>query len=219
MEFGLGAALPLYAGGLGVLAGDFLKTASDLDVPVIGVGLLYQEGYFRQVIDSNGMQEEFYPYNEPATLPIRPVVMADGSPLRICLELPGRLLRLRAWHAAVGRRILYLLDSNDPLNTAPDRGITAKLYGGGPETRLLQEIVASPDFAREAPDAQDRIRATMELMQKLGSWADEMLRLSPGTLDKVLSLGASVQRFVRGGPAAPAGDKGDDAHHARLPMI
>ncbi|WP_454854549.1 alpha-glucan family phosphorylase [Rhizobium binxianense] len=141
MEFGLGAALPLYAGGLGVLAGDFLKTASDLDVPVIGVGLLYQEGYFRQIIDSNGMQEEFYPYNEPATLPIRQVVMADGSPLRICLELPGRLLQLRAWHAAVGRRTLYLLDSNDPLNTAPDRGITAKLYGGGPETRLLQEIV------------------------------------------------------------------------------
>ncbi|MDA7417430.1 MarR family transcriptional regulator [Xenophilus arseniciresistens] len=93
-----------------------------------------------------------------------------------------------------------------------------------PTTRMLHEIVASPDFARETPDAQDRIRATLELMQKLGSWADEMLRLSPATLDKVLSLGASVQRFVRGGdgtaaPAKKAGDEGDDAMHARLPMI
>jgi starch phosphorylase len=140
MEFGLGAALPLYAGGLGILAGDFLKTASDLGVPAIGVGLLYQEGYFRQIVDSTGMQQELYPYNEPATLPIEPVVQRNGSWLRIPLEFPGRIVLLRVWQANVGRVKLYLLDSNDPLNTPADRGITAKLYGGGPEIRLMQEI-------------------------------------------------------------------------------
>ncbi|HEX4079652.1 MAG TPA: alpha-glucan family phosphorylase [Rhizomicrobium sp.] len=140
MEFGLGAALPLYAGGLGVLAGDYLKTASDLDIPALGVGLLYQEGYFRQIVDADGMQQELYPYNEPATMPIEPVVLEDGGWLRIPLELPGRTVLLRVWQASVGRAKLYLLDSNDPLNTPVDRGITAKLYGGGPEIRLMQEI-------------------------------------------------------------------------------
>jgi starch phosphorylase len=141
MEFGLGAALPLYAGGLGVLAGDVLKSASDLDIPVIGIGLLYQEGYFRQLIDADGMQQEFYPYNEPAGLPVEPVMLPDKGWLRIPLELPGRILQLRVWQAMVGRVRLYLLDSNDMLNSPPDRGITAKLYGGGAEIRLMQEIV------------------------------------------------------------------------------
>jgi starch phosphorylase len=141
MEFGLGEALPLYAGGLGVLAGDYLKTASDLGVPAIGVGLLYQEGYFRQMIDAAGWQQEAYPYNEPATMPVQPVVDAGGARLHIPLALPGRTVRLRVWHAEVGRTTLYLLDSNDPLNEPVDRGITGKLYGGGTEMRLLQEIV------------------------------------------------------------------------------
>jgi starch phosphorylase len=141
MEFGLGAALPLYAGGLGVLAGDFLKAASDLDVPVIGIGLLYQEGYFRQLLDTAGAQQEFYPYNEPAMLPIEPVMLQNGGWFRVPLELPGRILQLRVWQASVGRVKLYLLDSNDLLNNPPDRGITAKLYGGGAEMRLMQEIV------------------------------------------------------------------------------
>ena len=141
MEFGLGAALPLYAGGLGVLAGDFLKTASDLDVPVVGVGLLYQEGYFRQIVDGEGMQQELYPYNEPATMPVEPVIVDGKGWLRVLLQLPGRDLSLRVWQATVGRVKLYLLDSNDPLNNPVDRGITAKLYGGGNEIRLIQEIV------------------------------------------------------------------------------
>ncbi len=140
MEFGLGAVLPLYAGGLGVLAGDFLKTASDLAVPVIGVGLLYQEGYFRQIVDAEGVQQELYPYNEPATMPVEPVILPEGGWLRIPLELPGRVVQLRVWRATVGRVKLYLLDSNDPLNSPVDRGITAKLYGGGNEIRLMQEI-------------------------------------------------------------------------------
>jgi starch phosphorylase len=141
MEFGLGAALPLYAGGLGVLAGDYMKTASDLAAPVIGVGLLYQEGYFRQIVDAEGTQQELYPYNEPASLPIAPVIQNEGGWLRVPLEFPGRTVQLRVWKAMVGRVTLYLLDSNDPLNSPVDRGITAKLYGGGSEIRLMQEIV------------------------------------------------------------------------------
>jgi len=141
MEYGLGEALPLYAGGLGILAGDFLKAASDLGVPVVGVGLLYQEGYFRQMVDGEGRQQETYPYNDPGSLPLRPSLGPDGALLRVALPLPGRELLLRVWIAAVGRVTLLLLDANDPLNGPFDRGITGKLYGDGTETRLLQEIV------------------------------------------------------------------------------
>ncbi|HVB69664.1 MAG TPA: alpha-glucan family phosphorylase [Acetobacteraceae bacterium] len=141
MEFGLGEALPLYAGGLGILAGDYLKTASDLGVPAIGVGLLYQEGYRRQMIDAAVWQQEAYPFNEPAMMPVQPVLDQAGARLHIVLDLPGRGLRLRIWRAAVGRGTLYLLETNDPLNTPVDRGITGTLYGGGTEMRLLQEIV------------------------------------------------------------------------------
>jgi starch phosphorylase len=139
MEFGLGSSLPIYAGGLGILAGDVLKSASDLDIPLIGIGLLYQEGYFRQMIDRRGMQLDTYPYNEPTAMPIEPVVLPGDGWLRISLELPGRCVRLRVWKATVGRVPLYLLDSNDPVNSPLDRGITAKLYGGGSEQRLMQE--------------------------------------------------------------------------------
>ncbi|MGA8135409.1 MAG: alpha-glucan family phosphorylase [Pseudomonas gingeri] len=141
MEFGLSEAFPLYAGGLGVLAGDYLKTASDLGAPVVGVGLLYQEGYFRQSIDSAGRQHEAYPYNDPTSLPIQPAIGSDGAWLKVALQLPGRTLHLRVWQAIVGRTRLYLLDSNDLLNGAGDRGITSKLYGGGSQMRLLQEVV------------------------------------------------------------------------------
>ena len=141
MEFGICESLPVYSGGLGVLAGDFLKTACDLDVPVVGVGLLYQRGYFRQAIDAHGEQIEFYPYNDPTMLPVTPLRNAEGEWIRIRLELPGRELMLRTWHARVGRRSLLLLDSNDPLNDPGDRGITSELYGGGPEMRLQQELV------------------------------------------------------------------------------
>ncbi len=140
LEFGLNEALPLYSGGLGILAGDLLKTASDLGVPVYGIGLLYQQGYFRQAFDQNGNQLEFYPYNDPAILPIIPLRDGDGNWIRITVELPGRKLILRAWEVMVGRVYLYLLDSNDPLNLPQDRGITEKLYGGGREVRLWQEI-------------------------------------------------------------------------------
>jgi starch phosphorylase len=141
MEFGLSEALPIYSGGLGVLAGDHLKTASDLGVPVVGVGILYQQGYFRQTLDPQGAQMEFFPYNDPGQLPITPVRTPTGEWLRVALPLPGRSLRLRVWEAQVGRVKLYLLDSNDPVNSPADRGITAELYGGGSELRLQQEMV------------------------------------------------------------------------------
>ena len=141
MEFGLSEALPIYAGGLGILAGDYLKTASDLGLPVVGVGLLYQEGYFRQMIDTDGQQLAIYPYNEPTTLPIQPIRTASGEWLHVPLNLPGRQLMLRVWQVIIGRVKLYLLDSNDPLNSPHDRGITSKLYGGGKELRFLQEMV------------------------------------------------------------------------------
>ena len=140
MEFGLSEALPLYSGGLGILAGDYLKTASDLGVPVFGVGLLYQQGYFRQSIDAAGKQTEFYPYNDPAIMPILPLRDDNDNWVKVEVDLPGRVLSLRAWEVVVGRIRLYLLDSNDPLNTPSDRGITEKLYGGSHEVRLQQEI-------------------------------------------------------------------------------
>lgn len=140
MEFGLGEALPLYAGGLGILAGDYLKAASDFGVPVIGIGLLYQEGYFRQILDANGWQQDIYPYNEPTSMPIKPVQSRSGAWLRVYSDFPGRRVTFRVWQAQVGRVTLYLLDSNDLLNSPRDRGITSKLYGGGQELRLVQEI-------------------------------------------------------------------------------
>lgn len=141
MEFGLGEALPFYAGGLGVLAGDLLKTASDLGVPLIGVGLLYQQGYFRQVIDTDGRQRESYPFNDVTSLPVEPLRAANGAWLHVTIDLAGRLLYLRTWRARVGRTALYLLDSNDPWNAPADRGITARLYGTDKEERFLQEVV------------------------------------------------------------------------------
>jgi glycogen phosphorylase len=141
MEYGLSEALPIYSGGLGILAGDYLKTASDLGVPVIGIGLLYQQGYFRQAVDARGEQTESYPYNDPGQLPIMPVRNQNGEWLRVMIDFPGGALWLRAWEARVGHVKLYLLDSNDPVNSPPDRGITSELYGGGQEMRLQQEIV------------------------------------------------------------------------------
>jgi starch phosphorylase len=141
MEFALSEALPIYSGGLGNVAGDQLKAASDLAVPVIGVGLLYQQGYFRQVIDIEGGQEALYPYNDPAHLPMTPARGRDGEWLRVLLELPGSRIWLRAWQVQVGRVDLYLLDSNDPANPPALRGIASELYGGGSELRLRQELM------------------------------------------------------------------------------
>jgi starch phosphorylase len=141
MEFMLSEALPIYSGGLGNVAGDQLKSASDLGVPVVGVGLLYQQGYFRQVIDRSGGQQALFPYNSPDQLPITPLRTASGEWLRLKVELPGFPVWLRTWQAQVGRVRLLLLDSNDAANFPAWRGITGELYGGGPELRLRQELI------------------------------------------------------------------------------
>jgi glycogen phosphorylase len=141
LEFMLSDALPIYSGGLGNVAGDQLKAASDLGVPVIGVGLLYQQGYFRQQIDAQGWQHALYPFNDPGQLPIQPVREPSGKWLRIAIEIPGGKIWIRSWEAQVGRTKLYLLDTNDPANLPEYRGITSELYGGGPELRISQEQV------------------------------------------------------------------------------
>jgi starch phosphorylase len=141
MEFMLSEALPIYSGGLGNVAGDQLKASSDMGVPVVGVGLLYQQGYFRQVIDKDGAQQALFPYNDPGQLPITPLRKPNGEWLRLELVFPGYSVWFRAWQVEVGRVKLYLLDSNDAANIPVHRGITSELYGGGPELRLKQELL------------------------------------------------------------------------------
>ena len=141
MEYMLSEALPIYSGGLGNVAGDQLKAASDLGVPVIAIGLLYQQGYFRQALDAHGDQQVLYPVNEPGQLPIRRVRTTDGELLRMTLSLPGGKIWIRSWEVQVGRTRLYLLDTNDPANPPRVRAVTSELYGGGPELRLQQEML------------------------------------------------------------------------------
>jgi glycogen phosphorylase len=147
-EFAIGECLPLYSGGLGVLAGDYLKAASDLGLPVIGVGLLYKYGYFRQWISGNGRQQELYDRLDTNAVPLRPAMAADGVPLETSVPFPRRTVLTRAWLAQVGRIPLYLLDTDLPGNSEDDRWITGHLYGGDEDTRLRQEIVLGIGGAR-----------------------------------------------------------------------
>ena len=141
-EFGLTECLSIFAGGLGILAGDHLKSASDLGVPLVGVGLLYQQGYFRQYLNQSGWQQESYAVNDFYNLPVSPVQKADGQPMVIEVELAGRAAYAQVWKAQVGRVPLYLLDTNIGLNTRPEeRDLTDQLYGGDRETRIRQEIL------------------------------------------------------------------------------
>ncbi|MED7821556.1 alpha-glucan family phosphorylase [Streptomyces chiangmaiensis] len=141
-EFGITAALPQYSGGLGILAGDHLKAASDLGVPLIGVGLLYRHGYFRQTLSRDGWQQEHYPVLDPNELPVVPLREPDGTHARVLLGLPGgRRLQARIWLAQVGRVPLLMLDSDVEENDLGERGVTDRLYGGGSEHRLLQEML------------------------------------------------------------------------------
>ncbi len=142
MEFGLTESFQNYSGGLGILSGDHLKSASDLDIPLVGVGLLYQEGYFRQYLNADGFQQESYLYNDFANLPITRVMNEDGNPMRISVPLPGRELYAAVWRLNVGRIQLYLLDTNiDDNHRKEDRDLTDRLYGGDRRTRIRQEIL------------------------------------------------------------------------------
>jgi glycogen phosphorylase len=142
MEYGIVECLPTYSGGLGVLAGDFMKAASDAEVPVVGVGLLYQTGYLQQYLNPDGWQQERYPVNDFYTLPISPVLDDRGGDLKVEVQLPTGLLRIKVWLMEVGRVKLYLLDTNIPENERADhRSITEALYGGDTTVRMRQEIV------------------------------------------------------------------------------
>jgi starch phosphorylase len=140
-EYGVHNSLPLYAGGLGVLAGDITKEASDLGIPLVGIGFMYPQGYFRQHVNSEGRQEEVYEQIDRERVPVEPARGPDGAPVRITLALPDRTLHVAAWKVLIGRSVLYLLDSDLDGNTPWDRQLTGRLYGGDQSARLLQEII------------------------------------------------------------------------------
>lgn len=141
MEFGLAKCLPIYSGGLGVLAGDHLKSASDLGLPLVGVGLLYQEGYFSQYLNADGWQQERYPFNDFYNMPLHLERNPDGSELRIEVDYPGRKVYARVWRVQVGTVPLYLLDTNIEPNSRYDQDISDQLYGGDKDLRMHQEIM------------------------------------------------------------------------------
>ena len=140
-EFGLSDCLPIYSGGLGILAGDHLKSASDLNVPLVGVGLLYQNGYFSQYLSSDGWQMETYSVNDFANMPVILVRDKKGRPLRVSVDFKGKPVQILIWRINVGRVPLYMLDTNVGANPPEFRGTTGQLYGGDREMRLRQEIV------------------------------------------------------------------------------
>jgi starch phosphorylase len=140
-EFGITEVLPQYSGGLGILAGDHLKAASDLGVPILGVGLLYRAGYFKQSLNAEGWQQERYPPLDPHGLPLTLLTGTDGAPLTVHVGLPGRTLHAQVWKAQVGRVPLLLLDSDVELNAPAEREVTDRLYGGGTDHRLHQELL------------------------------------------------------------------------------
>jgi starch phosphorylase len=140
-EFGITGCLAIFAGGLGVLSGDHLKSASDLGIPLVGIGLLYQQGYFRQYINEAGWQQEIYEDNDFHNLPVNLERTSSGKPLMVEVELPGRKVKAQIWKLLVGRITLYLLDTNVPQNSAADQNITDQLYGGDRDIRIQQEIV------------------------------------------------------------------------------
>ena len=141
MEYGLDVSLPVYSGGLGILSGDHMKTASDMGLPLVGVGLLYRQGYFKQYLNPDGFQQESYPENDWYNMPVHRCLDAKGEPIRIAVDMAGRLVAAQIWEVKVGRSSLYLLDTNIEENGPEERTITAALYGGDMETRIRQEIL------------------------------------------------------------------------------
>jgi len=141
MEYGMDASLPIYSGGLGILSGDHMKTSSDLGLPLVGIGLLYRQGYFKQMLNADGFQQESYPENDWYNMPVERKNGKDGQPLKISVELAGRQVVAQIWEVKVGRSSLYLLDTNIEENAQDLRNITAALYGGDKETRMQQEIL------------------------------------------------------------------------------
>jgi starch phosphorylase len=141
MEYGMDVSLPIYSGGLGILSGDHLKTASDMGLPLVGVGLLYRQGYFKQYLNPDGFQQESYPENDWYNMPVHRCLDDKGEPVKIVVEMAGIHVTAQLWRVEVGRTNLYLLDTNIPENGPDERVITAALYGGDKETRIRQEIL------------------------------------------------------------------------------
>ncbi len=141
MEYGLDVSLPIYSGGLGILSGDHMKTASDMGLPLVGVGLLYRQGYFKQYLNPDGFQQESYPENDWYNMPVHRCLDKDGAAIKIAVSMAGRLIAAQIWEVKVGRSSLYLLDTNIEENSPEDRPITAALYGGDKETRIRQELL------------------------------------------------------------------------------
>lgn len=141
MEYGMDVSLPIYSGGLGILSGDHMKTSSDMGLPLVGIGLLYRQGYFKQYLNADGFQQESYPENDWYNMPVERKLGSDGEPLKITVDLAGRLTIAQIWEVKVGRGSLYLLDTNIEENPPDLRDVTATLYGGDKETRIQQEIL------------------------------------------------------------------------------
>jgi starch phosphorylase len=218
MEFGLHQSLALYSGGLGVLAGDHLKSASDLGLPFVGVGLLYRNGYFRQTIDADGRQQHIYPDYDFTRLPIRPAAGPTGRGVFVTVPLPGRELQVQVWIAEVGRVPLVLLDTDVPQNDAADRPITSTLYTQGREMRLAQEIVLGVGGARalEALGIEPRVWHMNEGHSAFLQFERLRLRLSAGEGD-LASIVADLRRhtaFTTHTPV-PAGNESFEAPMVR----
>jgi glucan phosphorylase len=203
MEFALSEALPIYSGGLGILAGDYLKTASDLGVPVVGIGLLYQQGYFRQAIDTGGNQLEFYSYNDPSQLPVLPVRDPQGEWLRMALDFPGRQVRLRVWEASgtSGMKVLV----NGGLNLSELDGWWAEAYRPEVSWALGDGQEHGDDPAWDAREAEQLYRLLEEEVIPafydrdtkgiLTTWTNRM-RLSMAELTPQFSTNQMVREYV-----------------------
>ncbi len=217
-EFGVAEALPQYSGGLGILAGDHLKAASDLGVPLIGVGLLYQAGYFKQSLSRDGWQQETYPVLDPDNLPLTLLREADGTPAQVALPLPeGRQLLAHIWRADVGRVPLLLLDSNVSGNDDAARTITDRLYGGGGDHRLQQELLlgmggvkALRIYARLIGGPAPEVFHTNEGhagflgIERIRELMDPAVTASPLSWDEALTAGRASTVFTTHTPV-PAG--------------
>src|SRR3984885_4872822 len=140
-EFGLHESIPIYSGGLGILAGDHIKSASDLDIPLVGIGLFYSQGYFRQRLDAEGWQQEEYTENDVTQLPMEPAIGTNGEPVQVQIDTRTGSIRARVWRVKVGRRDLLLVDSNVEGNAPEDRELTSRLYGGDRRIRIRQELL------------------------------------------------------------------------------
>ncbi|MEJ5183912.1 MAG: alpha-glucan family phosphorylase [Rectinemataceae bacterium] len=194
MEYGLDVSLPTYSGGLGVLSGDHMKTASDLGLPLVGVGLLYRQGYFKQYLNADGYQQETYPENDWYNMPVERCLDAEGRPVLIQVELAGDTVNAAIWRVDIGRAQLYLLDTNIPENRPEDRVITATLYGGDKEMRIKQEILLGIGGMRALRALGIKVAATHMNEGHSAFLALERIRLL--MQEHGLSFKAAMQAFI-----------------------